>query len=105
MKLLAVFIASIVVACCAARAQSIEGTSKFQKAILDLRGCIRASEPAATIADIHHLDEATVFLRARCYGSFSAALAAKGETEATPGAFRLVVREEWSAFQCHLGNC
>jgi hypothetical protein len=82
-----------------------DDTAKFQQAILDVRGCIMANEPAAEIADIHRLDDAYLFLRARCFTAFNEALSAKGETEAAPGAFRLIVRDEWREFQCHLGRC
>lgn len=85
-------------------AQPAGDTAKFQPTILNLRACIRANAPPAQIAGIRAMDEAMQFFRDRCYAAFASGLAKLDASDAAPGSFRLLVREEWSAFSAHVGN-
>jgi hypothetical protein len=86
-----------------ASAQPADDTAKFQPAILNLRGCIRSSAPAAFIAEVRTYDQALSYFLGRCYPPFSEALARLNASDAATGSYRLIVREEWTAFRLHAG--
>lgn len=87
-----------------ASAQPAGDTGKFQPAILNLRGCIRANAPPAWIAEVRSYDQALKYFLGRCYPPFSGELARLGASDAATGSYRLIVRDEWSAFLVHVGG-
>ena len=74
------------------------------KVILTLRTCVRENAPAAQSAGVQTVDEAIEFFHCRCNGELSTALAKPNVGAVPPGSFRLVIREEWTAFNAHAGN-
>jgi hypothetical protein len=78
--------------------QSAHGDDRLQPLISSLRTCVRVNASAAYNAGIRTEPEAVAFLVARCNATILDELAKAGDPVVAPGLFRVVIRQEWTAF-------
>jgi hypothetical protein len=84
--------------------QSARGDDRLQPLISSLRTCVRANASAAYNADVRTESEAVAFLVARSNATILDELAKAGDVVVPPGLFRVVIRQEWTAFTAGSDN-
>jgi hypothetical protein len=84
--------------------QSADRNDSLQPLISSLRTCVRANASAAYNADVRTESEAVAFLVARSNATILDELAKAGDVVVPPGLFRVVIRQEWTAFTAGSDN-